>query len=96
VLAFLERLDPEDKEYFLDKAYFCEGHIILDNSIGDLGNHSDDPNIVEDIAVRDILSGEELLEDYRSLDKDTPAWYLALCHEVLDEDKSKFYASLGI
>lgn len=86
VLARLQELTREEQEFFMSHIYLYDGYI---NEIIDDGmrwNHSESPNTgqcVEDLessyAIRDILEGEELLDDYGVYEY--PSWFEKLMQD---------------
>ncbi len=67
----LEVMSPGEQDKVLEHTFATEsGDVVLDCSIGRYMNHSCNANVLEheggfDIAVRDILPGEEVTCDYR-------------------------------
>ena len=73
-LAHLSRL-PEAMQTFLnDKGFVATRRwrkcIVLCGDDSRYMNHSDDPNLIKNVACRDIEAGEELTCDYWSFDLD--------------------------
>lgn len=67
-------LDPEIRDLILDHTLFQEGQQNLyfyspnmEVCLTSFMNHSDDPNCDGQIAIRDIMKGEEITEDYNTL-----------------------------
>ena len=74
----LKKLFPEIREIILDRwprAVNSEGFMWPDTFLQGYINHSEDPNYdcINDIALRDIKTGEEITEDYRRID----GWVIA-------------------
>lgn len=72
--AHLSRL-PKAMQTFLDRNGFAAKRrwrhcIVLCGDDSRYMNHSDDPNLVKNIACRDIEAGDELTCDYWSFDLD--------------------------
>lgn len=76
--SFVNSLDPERYELVMKYSYRDEnGKYVLSWDLGRYVNHSFNANCIGtayevDIAVRDIQSGEELTNDYGSLNLDEP------------------------
>lgn len=62
------RLDDITKELFNYYGFTDGGHYILGVDNSRFVNHSDSPNVVNDIAARDIEIGEEITYDYKNFD----------------------------
>lgn len=62
----LESLTGPARETVERLSYYCDEQeaYILSADGAQYMNHSEDPNIDDDIALRDIAEGEELTEDY--------------------------------
>lgn len=66
-----DNLRPEVKEILLERwPSIRNGSDFLypDVWLMSYVNHSDDPNTMDDIAIRDIKKGEEITKDYRVMD----------------------------
>ena len=71
----MKQLHPAIRKIILDRTYFSEAHVNemefyspnLSASLQSWMNHSDTPNTTGTHAIRNIKAGEELTENYKSL-----------------------------
>ena len=70
----LDKLSAPSRETIERLAYFCDERnaYIVSADGAHYMNHSDDPSVRDDVAVRDIAAGEELTEDYGHEYGETP------------------------
>lgn len=64
---------PEIQALILDRFSFQQGSLLrfvspnYDQNLQSFMNHSDEPNVAELVALRDIKKGEEITENFRDL-----------------------------